>query len=172
VIDACSLQNFATVDRLHLLEARFQGRAIWVRAVEYEVRRGIEQTRCLERVLRCTWLGDPVDVPTDDVLALVRVEELRRALGGRADRPTEHLGEAESMYYIETVQRSAIFVTDDRPALDFARNRGIAVMSAAEVLHECYTHREIDCPNAYELLQEMAAHGRGVYVPATHHEVC
>lgn len=54
--------------------------------------------------------------------------------------------EAESIYYIETVQRGAIFVTDDRPALDFARNRGIAVMNAAEVLHECYTHREVDCP--------------------------
>lgn len=93
----------------------------------------MQHAGCLERVLRCAWLGEPVDVP-DDVLALVQVEAIRKARGGQDNRPTEHLGEAETIYYIETVRPTAVFVTDDRPAADYAQRRGIRVMTSAEIL--------------------------------------
>jgi predicted nucleic acid-binding protein len=172
VIDACSLQSFATVDRLDLLESRFAGRVTWTRAVQIEVKRGIQRANCLEKVGLCTWLGEPVDLPTDDMLTYLQLDELRQALGGTNAKPTEHLGEAETIHYIETVAPSAIFVTDDRSAMDFAGNRGIAVMNSAAVLRECYIHDEIGCPDAYQLLLAMSECGRGVSVPLSHDEVC
>lgn len=172
MIDACSLQNFAMVGRLDLLEGRFGERLAWTQAVELEVKRGVQEERSLEQVLQCAWLGQAVDVTSGDVLAVVKVEPIRRALGGHSGRPFEHLGEAETIYYIENYAPSTIFVTDDRPALDFARNRQILVMNSAAVLSECHKSGEAGCPEAYQLLQQMAAMGRGVYVPNTHHEVC
>lgn len=170
IVDACVLQSFATVDRLDLLEAHCENDGTWTRAVQHEVKRGVQHAQCLERVLQCAWLGEPVDIP-GDIVALIQVEAIRKALGGQNNRPTEHLGEAETIYYIETVRPTAVFVTDDRPAADFAQRRGIRVMNSAEVLRERYRQEQIGCPDAYELLQRMAEDGRGVYLPP-HGDVC
>jgi len=46
---------------------------------------------------------------------------IRVALGGEPGRPTEHLGEAESIFLADKLHGA--FITDDRAAYDFARRR-------------------------------------------------
>jgi hypothetical protein len=61
---------------------------------------------------------------------------------------------------------------DDRPAVDFALRRGLNAIDTQTVLADCYAKGEIGCPDAFELLCQMAAEGRGVQVPPSHWYVC
>lgn len=169
--DTCTLSNFAIVNRLDLLETRYGYRARWTETVQYEVARGARANPYLQEVLDATWLGEPIEI-SGDVQVLTEIDRLRRALGGTNAEPMKHLGEAEIIYYVESTERSGVFVTDDRPALDFARRRGIVVLDSADVLAECYSQDEIACPAAYRLLLEMADRGRSVRIPPDHLSVC
>jgi hypothetical protein len=65
--------------------------------------------------------------PGDDIAALIGVDEIRRGLGAtRADPATLHLGEAEAIYVLERYHPDWTFVSDDQPAIDFARRLGSA----------------------------------------------
>ncbi len=111
-----------------------------------------------------------ISVNTD---GLRRIDQIRRGLGVvTGDPATLHLGEAEIIDLLQTRQPSWLLVTDDLPAGDLARRRGIAVIDTPRVLADCYASGEIACPAAYELLEEMATKGRGVRVPLHHRDVC
>jgi hypothetical protein len=43
---------------------------------------------------------------------------------------------------------------------------------SVDVLQECYRKSEVGCPEAYDLLVEIANQDRGVRVPAHHSDVC
>jgi hypothetical protein len=82
VIDACTLQNFAVVDRLDLLKERFTGHAYWTEAIQYEAGRlGITDTG---------WLGHPIEVG-DGVAEIIQIQAIRRALGARRAEPKANL---------------------------------------------------------------------------------
>jgi predicted nucleic acid-binding protein len=176
VIDACSWQNFAVVDALWVLQARFGGVAAWTEAVRHELRRGIRAEPQLQRVLDLEhgWLGTPLrlDEEGDEMVDLIR-----RGLGGDRTAPLQHLGEAEAIRALErTGVRQRVFVTDDSPAADFARRRPsrIHVLDAAGVLADAYAMGDVGCPEAYELLKRMWNYPpapRSVRLPP-HHEVC
>jgi hypothetical protein len=100
------------------------------------------------------------------------VDALRRALGGLPAKPGEHLGEAELIYYLERHRPDSVFITDDRPARDLAVRRQLLTVDTPTVLSECYSYGELGCPDAYELLVQMADRGRGVRVPHSHTQVC
>lgn len=170
-LDTCTLSNFAVVDRLDLLDTRYGYRARWTETIRYEVARGARKNAFLQKVLDATWLGEPIEISAGPPV-LAEIDRLRRALGGTNAEPTKHLGEAEIIYYLETVERAGMFVTDDRPALDFARRRGVVALDSADVLGECYSQDEIGCPAAYRLLEEMADRGRSVRIPPDHSSVC
>jgi len=174
LIDACTLVNFAVVDALWILERRYGGQARWTESVRHEIRRGRRAEPTLQRVLDLenSWLGGPIrlDQSGDEVA----VDLIRRGLGGTSAEPMSHLGEAESIRFLERVDaRDRIFVTDDRPAADFLRHRrsGLRVLDAAGVLAEAYAFGEAGCPQAYDLLKAMWEYPRGVRVPP-HREVC
>lgn len=172
VIDACTLWNFAVVDRLELLEVRYGYRVHWTESIELEIRRHLRQEPQLQVVLQAEWLGTPmpVSVNTD---GLRRIEQIRRGLGAlQSDPATLHLGEAEIIDLLVTRYPSWLLVTDDQPAADLARRRGITAIDTPRVLADCYASGEIACPAAYELVEEMAAKGRGVRVPPSHRDVC
>jgi hypothetical protein len=169
--DACTLSNFATVGRLEILEIRYGYRARWTETIQYEVRRGLPADPSLQQILGAGWLGQPVEVDGDRK-ALREIENIRRGLGGSQADPLQHLGEAEIMYHLGRREPSGIFVTDDRPALDFARNRGLFTLDTSQILAECFQQGEIGCPDAYDLILEMFERNRGVRVPTSHMSVC
>ena len=171
LFDTNTLVNFAVVDRLDLLNSHYGHRAIWTETVEIELRRGLRAEPKIRDILDANWLGDPIEIAgtPDD---LEQVDRIRRALGGTAANPMQHLGEAEIISYIQNRAPGAIFITDDLPALDFARRKQLFSINTATVLGECHSYAEIGCPHAYNLLIEMRSKGRGVRVPAHHSAVC
>lgn len=163
IVDACTLKNFAVVGRLNILEQYFAQRAWWTPAIQHEAGR-------LD-VPPIDWIG-ATSAP-DDIAALLAVDALRRGLGAtQADPATLHLGEAEAIYFLETHRPAWTFISDDRPAVDFALKRGLNAMDTQELLADCYARGHIGCPEAFELLVKMAAAGRGVRVPPSHWYVC
>lgn len=173
VVDACTWENFAVIDGLWVLKARYAGIVSWTEAIRYELQRGVRAVPRLREVLdlESAWLGEPVRPEGE---ALGQVDLIRRGLGGMASEPLKHLGEAEAIHFLEQASGSRrIFITDDGPAADFARRRpsGIQVLDAADVLADAFAMGDIGCPDAYEMLQAMWNYPREVRVPP-HREVC
>jgi predicted nucleic acid-binding protein len=171
IIDTCTLENFVVVDQLGLLGQRYGHRARWTETIQYEVRRGLQAEPSLQSVLDADWLGEPIEIEaTPQVLR--KIDQIRRGLSGAQDQPTQHLGEAEVIYYLEDHEPDWILLSDDQPAIDLARRRGLNAMDTPQVLSECHAAYEIGCPDAYDLLLKMREAGRGVRVPADHRAVC
>jgi len=171
LIDTCTLENFAIVDELALLGQHYRERAQWTETIKYEIQRGLTAEPRLQSVLDATWLGEPLSVPASPK-ALLKIDQIRRGLGGQQDRPTQHLGEAEIIYYLEQREPTWILLSDDQAAVDLARRRGLNAIDTPEVLSECHAYGEIGCPDAYNLLLKMQDADRGVRVPADHRAVC
>jgi hypothetical protein len=169
--DTCTLSNFAVVDRLDLLDTRYGYRARWTETIQYEVRRGLGTSPYLQRVLDANWLGEPVEVGGTPA-ALIEINNIRRGLGSLEQDQLKHLGEAEIIYHLQHIDVGGIFVTDDQAALDFARRRGVHAFDTRKIMEECYACGEVGCPEAFELLKQMAESDRGVRVPAGHMDVC
>jgi predicted nucleic acid-binding protein len=170
MLDACTLANFAAVGRLDLLRALYEGKCAWTEGVELETRRGVAELPYLQPLIGAIWLGTPV--ATDDPLAVQQVDRIRRALGGAPGAPTQHLGEADTIYHAGLAGATCVFATDDRDAYYTAQRRGLRVIDTPDILRECYDAGLLACPEAYELLHKMAAAGRGVAVPGSHWYVC
>ncbi|NMO50324.1 hypothetical protein HH310_03845 [Actinoplanes sp. TBRC 11911] len=169
--DTCTLSNFAAIGRLDLLEQRYGYRARWTETVQWEVKRGLPAAPYLQQILDAGWLGDPVEI-SGTPTALTEIDNIRRALGALPGTPTQHLGEAELIYHLQYGQAGGLLVTDDRSALDFAQRRGVQAFDTRTIIEQCFAFDEVGCPEAYELLIQMADDGRSVRLPATHVEVC
>ncbi|HST64594.1 MAG TPA: hypothetical protein VLM05_05345 [Mycobacteriales bacterium] len=173
VADTCSFLNFAVVHRVDLLEDLYGDRITCVEAVRREV-----LDLCVDRpellsVIRPAWFDDPIVFDGD--VDIAAIERLRRtALDGRAARPRQHLGEAQSIHALRTLPAlaGAMLLTDDLPAADYARRGGLRVIDSTDVLSEAYERDLVGCPEAYEVLMAMQAERRGVRVPSTHYLVC
>lgn len=164
IVDACTLKNFRVVRRLDILETHLGQRALWTQAIQREAAR--------LQVPAIDWLGTAISVG-DDVTTLLEVDKIRRGLGAtRADSATLHLGEAEAIYYLERQHPAWTFISDDRPAVDFAIRRGLNAIDTPAVLADCYARDQIGCPDAFELIRQMARAERGVRVPPSHWFVC
>jgi predicted nucleic acid-binding protein len=164
IVDACTLQNFSVIGRLDILKQHFAHRAGWTQAIQREAGQ--------LRVPPVDWLGTPLSAG-DDIATLIAVDMIRRGLGATLTDPaTLHLGEAEAIHLLETHHPTWTFVSDDQPAVDFALKRGLNAVDTQAVLADCYAQGEIACPDAFELLRQMAAEGRGVRVPPSHWYVC
>jgi predicted nucleic acid-binding protein len=120
-------------------------------------------------VLDSAWLGEPVEFVAADLLPISRV---RGSPATPGDHQAMHLGEAESIYLIQSRGIEATFVTDDGPAADLARRRGLQVEGTLELMQDCYAMGEIGCPQAWELMLEMEREGRHVRAPTHHSKVC
>lgn len=169
VVDTNVLWSFAVVGRLDLLEVRFAGRLVWTDAVRGEIIRNASSEPRLQAVIESAWLGEPVEFAASDLLAISR---LRGILATPGDHPAMHLGEAESIYLIQSKEKAATFVTDDGPAADLAKRRGLQVQGTLDLMQDCHAMGEIGCPAAWELMLEMERGGRHVRTPSHHSKVC
>jgi hypothetical protein len=169
--DTCTLSNFAAVGRLDLLRERYGHRAHWTETVQWEVRRGLPVAPYLRAVVDASWLGEPVEI-SGLPAALTEINNIRRGLGASPGDQLQHLGEAEIIYHLQFVDIGAFFVTDDQPALDFARRRGVSGFDSRKIMEDSFSMSEVGCPEAFNLLVRMSSLGRGVRVPASHLDVC
>lgn len=147
IFDTSPLSAFCLVGRLDLLGARYAGRAHWTIEVYDEVARGVADTPILSDVLTAAWLGAPIRS-----LAVVQIERLRAALGGKPhDR--RHLGEAATIVVAE--EHGYVVVVDDRDAVRLAQARGLGTTSTIGILRDCVHTGLLTAAEAHDLLYVM-----------------
>lgn len=164
-LDTTVFRNFASVSWLELLWRVLRGRGRWALAIAYEVEVAAGYVDGLDLASCRAALGDPCEI--DDPGQVVQVEHLRRAIfGGRADRPLQHLGEAETLVLLQDPQWSgARWVSDDRHAVRYARGRGLLVSETSDLLEEAVSMADLAAPSADALLLDMVQQGRGRRLP-------
>jgi hypothetical protein len=164
LFDTVTLRHFAACDSLALLEAFHDGHPhpCWTEAVHGEVdyiartRSGPERKQC-RYILSQNWLGEPVEPAADDQLGIM---EFWIALNPGDEPPTEHAGEAQSIYLAGRLD--AIFATDDAAAYDFAQRRlGVdRVIDTIDILRQAVASALIAPGGAVTVARTMRAAGR------------
>jgi len=164
--DNTVLCNFAAVSRLRLLKEILRGRGRWVEAIYSEASNSAKVYPDLESIAQEGWLGEPITIDDEEDIKLV--ERIRRAVfGGSAQRPTQHLGEAQTCHVILNWPsfRGSFWVTDDRDAQEYARRRGITTRDTMDLLCEATVEGLCTRDEAFKLLHEMARLGRHLRLP-------
>ncbi|WP_042413981.1 hypothetical protein [Streptacidiphilus anmyonensis] len=162
--DNTVLCNFAAVDRLPLLEKVLDGRGRWSEAVARESGLSARRLPPLTGLVDRGSLGEPIEVTDMDVRA--EVERLRRAVfGGDRRRPTQHLGEAETLALItrDPEFRRSVWISDDRDAARYARRRGITTLETYDLVAAAVRERLVTPAEAHELLHRMTETGRHLH---------
>jgi hypothetical protein len=119
LVDAVSLRHFGITEHLAALKHVLFAYPVpyWTDAVRSEILAGIGHPDC-DNVLAASFLGTPHQILTTE---LAEVMKIRIALSDGKGRPTEHLGEAESIFLADKF--NGAFITDDRAAYDLASRR-------------------------------------------------
>lgn len=160
--------NFACVDKLPLLESWLRGRGRWTQAVAREAAKSATYWPHLGGLHEAGWMGEPIEL--DDRHAH-EIERIRRAVfGGTRDEPRKHLGEAETCYLLATLQewRGAWWVSDDRHAVRYAKQRGLITRETIDIFSEIVADGDLTPQGAYDLMHKIKAHDRrGLRLPAS-----
>lgn len=167
--DNTVLCNFATVDRLPLLEKVLDGRGRWTQAVAYEAEQSSAYHPNLRSIADTGWLGEPIELASAAEVA--EVDRVRRAVfGGLPSEPTRHLGEAETCVLITVREefRDSVWITDDRSAGVFARRRGITTKETFDLMNEAVVDALITPDEGHGLLAAMVAAGRHLHRVSRH----
>lgn len=165
-LDTTVVRNFAAVGRLDLLWDILRDRGRWSAAVAYEVELASHYVEGVDLRSCRTALKHPVEV--DDPKLVERVELLRRAVfGGSDEQPLKHLGEAETLVLLEDEPWSgARWLSDDRHAVRYARQRGFLVGETVDLLDAAVSTADLSSREADDLVLSMAEQGRGLRLPA------
>lgn len=164
--DNTVLCSFAAVSRLRLLEEILRGRGRWVEAIEAEAEKSAAVYPELGTIARDGWLGEPIEIT--DQNDLLQIERIRRAVfGGSPQRPTQHLGEAQTCHVILNWPefRESFWITDDRDAQEYARARGITTRDTMDLFCEAVVEGLCPADEGFKLLHEMARLGRRLRLP-------
>ncbi|WP_341729326.1 hypothetical protein [Brooklawnia sp.] len=163
--DNTVLCNFAAVYRLDLLKDWLRGRGRWCEAVAYEAARSAAVLTQLATIAADGWLGEPIEVDEHQAVAVDRIR--RVVMGGDPTRPLQHLGEAQTCHVIQTVADFAgsWWVSDDRDALEYARHHGIRTYRTFEVMCMIVADGELQAARAFQLMRDMQAADRQLFVP-------
>ncbi|MEY9844931.1 hypothetical protein [Streptacidiphilus sp. MAP5-3] len=162
--DNTVLCNFAAVDRVALLEKVLDGRGRWSEAVAREARLSTRHLPPLAGLAERGSLGEPVEISDPD--ERTEVERLRRAVfGGDRRRPTQHLGEAETLTLITRRRdfRHAVWISDDRDAARYARRRGITTLETFDLVRAAVREQLVDAAEGHGLLLRMTGAGRRLH---------
>ena len=155
--DNTVLVNFALISRIALLETLLAGHGHWTVTIAAECAagaaiRGLEEMSLAER-----FLGQPI-VPTQG--ERVTAGLIRARLAGLGDRPTDHLGEAETFAVISSRAMNAIFVTDDVRAARLAQALELKTLSTAEVFRLGVHAKCLTADEAWNHLEDLRQNGR------------
>jgi predicted nucleic acid-binding protein len=131
--DNTVLINFAIIGRVDLLEKLANGNGRWCLSISQECAKSarVEGLESLNGVR--AFLGRPLE-PTPAELLSTRI--LRDSMAAPGDRPTKHLGEAETITIVTSrdLQSTAIFISDDTGALIHAKAQGIRIADTWDLL--------------------------------------
>jgi predicted nucleic acid-binding protein len=157
--DNTALINFAIINRVDLLERLANGNGQWCATVATEcaesaTRPGLAALNGAQAIF-----GEPL---TPDQAEHQDTRILRDQLASPGDRPTQHLGEAETVAIIVRRQLSCFFVTDDRRAAQLATQNGISVVSTWHLLKVAHRAALLDADTLWGYIQTLEAHERGV----------
>lgn len=155
MFDAGPLSAFARVGRLDLLAARYTGKALWTLEVRDEIERGAARFPALGEIPRAGWLGDPVRMT--DPADLLEIEHLRRALGGTAEQPLRHLGEAATLVLAR--REGATAVLDDHDARRLAVALGVTLIGTLGILRASVRDGTLSHEEAWRIVHEMIVSG-------------
>lgn len=166
--DNTVLCNFASVERLDLLEAVLNGRGRWTSAVAHEAEQSANQLSPLLGLRAAGWLGAPIEITEEQHIR--QVQRIRRVVfGGTDDQPLKHLGEAETCFLLKEWEEYAgsWWISDDREALRYARFQGITTRETIELIAEAVANGDIDAKSAFDLMKEMADQDRYLRMPSS-----
>lgn len=163
--DTVTLRHFAACNRLDIVAdlSTAYSPPFWVEEVHREVQEiatkqiGPARTQC-RYILSQTWLGDPHEPLTADQLEIFSI---RTALDmGFGGRPSQHLGEAQTIYVAE--QLGAVVATDDGPAFMYAQQRLAAgnVIDTVDLLRMAVAAGLVTADEAADLAARIRAAGR------------
>jgi predicted nucleic acid-binding protein len=164
--DNTVLCNFAAVDKLPLLRRILDERGRWTDAVAQEADNSSLTLPVLRSVREDGWLGEPIEVSRKNEVE--EIHTIRRVVfGGSSDKPTRHLGEAQTCYIIKNWPSFAgsHWITDDRDAYDYAKFQGITTRRTADLMSEAIQCAYLTQQSAYEIMQKMIDADRGLWLP-------
>lgn len=169
--DNTVLCNFAAVDQLPLLVRILDERGRWTDAVAQEAAKSSSTYPALRSIREDGWLGEPIEVSDEDEVA--RIDAIRRAVFGGGDKPTKHLGEAQTCYIIKhwPSYADSHWITDDRDAYEYAKFQGIRARRTADLISEAVQCAYLTQRAAYEMLQKIADSGRALWLPPSASEL-
>ena len=161
-IDCTTLSSFAIVGRLDLLRRAVEGhQPHWTEAVVDEVTEGVNVGRVptLRSVIDAGWLGEPWRPAARDLKAIY-VFQVGLCNGQRP--PIGNRGEAEGFRACHVTGGS--FVTDDGPALAFARNMSppVEVRDTVRVLQDAVTLGSATSDECWEAVDAMLQASRSI----------
>jgi hypothetical protein len=134
LVDAVTLRHFGITEHLTVLEHVLSPYPLpyWTQTVWSEILAGVGRPEC-DNVLAVLFLGTPYQIATSDLPEVMRI---RIALSDGKSHPTEHLGEAESIFLADRF--NGAFITDDNAAHDFAGRRlgHCRVLDTVDLLRE------------------------------------
>ncbi|GAB3660182.1 hypothetical protein GCM10027591_12930 [Zhihengliuella somnathii] len=151
--DNTVLCNFAAVDESDLLLAFLRGDGRWTQAIYAEARKSLDFLPAMAGFICSSELGEPIEV-TD----VESVERIRRVnFGGTSREPLRHLGEAETCYVLENYSEfsGSMWLTDDRDAYEFAKERGIRTLDTCEVFLSIVADGDLTPAQAHSIQQRM-----------------
>lgn len=167
--DNTVLCNFASVDRLDLLQSVLNGRGRWTAAVAYEAEQSARILPSLTKIVTDGWMGEPIEIA--DAADIQQINRIRRAVfGGTDDEPLKHLGEAETCFLLceRTTLAGSWWISDDREALRYARFRGITTRETVDLMSTAVVNGDIAAQEAFGLMKRMADQGRYLRLPSSH----
>jgi predicted nucleic acid-binding protein len=157
--DNTVLINFAIINRMDLLARLANGNGRWCSTVAVECSESAKRSDLAALGEAGEIFGQPL-YPDQAELQDTRV--LRDQLAGPGDRPTQHLGEAETIAIIVRRQLSrCFFVSDDHGAAGLATQNGIRVVGTWELLKVAHRQGWIDADTFWGYVLTLEGQGRG-----------
>lgn len=165
--DNTVLCNFACTDQVGLLVDHLRGRGRWVEAVADEARRSSGYLPALGVLLsEDSPLGEAIRI--DDPGEVAAVERKRRTVfGGTADKPLQHLGEAQTCHLLQTdpTWAGATWVTDDQEAYRYAQQQGILARGTVDLFRSMVADADLTAAQAHAHLLAIDAIRTGLPIP-------
>jgi predicted nucleic acid-binding protein len=156
--DNTALINFALINRMDLLGRLANGNGRWCATVATECEESAKRPGLAALGGAGGIFGQPV-FPNQAELHDIHV--LRDQLASPGDRPTQHLGAAETIAIIVRRQLSCFFASDDRSAARLAARNSIRVVGTWHLLKVAHRIEWIDADTFWGYVRTLEGHGRG-----------
>ncbi|MBF4635784.1 hypothetical protein ITJ38_15325 [Agreia pratensis] len=166
--------NFAVVKRLELLEGYLHGEGRVVEAVAREISLSTGHVPQLGTIDLHSWFGSPIRIENENDQVAIENTRVGR-FGGTKSRPTQHLGESQTLHVIQHFPEhsGSVWITDDGSAYKLGKGQGVLTRHTVDIFQELVVQGEISSHDAYELCEEMQNEGRSLLdPPASHRDFC